>query len=42
MTFVDLVANTGGTLGLFCEFSVLSVVEIIYWIAKAVKGRLRG
>ena len=26
----------GGTVGLFCGLSILSVVEIFYWIFKAI------
>ena len=37
-TAVDMTSNIGGTLGLFCGFSLLSLVEIIYWVGRAVKG----
>lgn len=36
MTTVDMVSNIGGTLGLFCGFSILSVVEIFFWIGKCL------
>ncbi len=36
MTVLDLIANMGGTLGLFCGFSVLSAVEAAYWGVKAI------
>ncbi|XP_059085146.1 uncharacterized protein LOC131882107 [Tigriopus californicus] len=32
VTFIDMLSNIGGTLGLFCGFSILSGVEILYWI----------
>lgn len=31
---VDMVSNIGGTFGLFCGTSILSVVEVLYWVAK--------
>lgn len=31
MTTIDMMSNIGGTLGLFCGFSILSAIEIIYW-----------
>ena len=34
VTAIDVLSNIGGTLGLFCGFSLLSAVEIIYWMAK--------
>ncbi len=41
VTVIDMISNIGGTLGLFCGFSILSVVEIIYWTCKiaAVKKK---
>ena len=39
MTAVDMVSNIGGTLGLFCGFSLLSGVEIVYWAFKWVGRR---
>ncbi len=41
MTLVDLVANTGGTLGLFCGFSVLSLAEVVYWTIKSLVGKAK-
>ena len=32
VTPVDIVSNVGGTLGLFSGFSILSGMEIVYWI----------
>ena len=29
---------TGGTLGLFTGFSVLSLVEILYWLMELING----
>ena len=31
-TFVGMLSNIGGTMGLFAGFSLLSAVEVIYWI----------
>ncbi len=42
MTTVDLVSNIGGTLGLFCGMSVLSMVEIVYWVARGVMHSAQG
>ena len=33
MTFFDFVAMIGGTFGLCLGFSLVSFVEIIYWLA---------
>ena len=39
VTLVDMISNIGGTLGLCCGLSVLSVVEAVYWAWKClVKG----
>ena len=32
ITAIDMISNIGGTLGLFSGFSVLSGLEIIYWM----------
>ncbi len=32
VTVIDMISNIGGTLGLFCGFSILSAAEIVYWI----------
>ena len=37
-TPIDMLANVGGTLGLFCGVSIMSAVEVIYWIWKAFVG----
>ena len=31
VTFIDMISNVGGTLGLFCGMSILSLVEMAYW-----------
>ncbi len=31
VTILDMISNIGGTLGLFCGVSILSVVEALYW-----------
>ena len=36
VTVIDMLSNIGGTLGLFSGFSVISGVEIIYWLAKGI------
>ncbi len=41
MTIIDLISNVGGTLGLFLGFSVLSIVEIVYWSGRSICKRRR-
>ena len=36
VTFVDQIGTIGGTLGLFCGLSIVSMVELVYWIYKTV------
>ncbi len=36
VTVIDMISNIGGTLGLFCGFSILSGVEILYWVGKVL------
>ena len=36
VTFVDQIGTIGGTLGLFCGLSIVSMVEFVYWIYKTV------
>ena len=38
ISFSDQLGTIGGTLGLFCGLSVLTLVEIIYWIFITVKN----
>ena len=38
-SFMDMLSGIGGTLGLFTGFSILSGVEIVYWIYKAGKKK---
>lgn len=38
VTFAGAVSNIGGTLSLFCGFSVLSAFEILYWAWKMGRG----
>lgn len=40
MTIVDLISKIGGTLGLFCGFSILSGFEIAYWIAQVSSQKI--
>ncbi len=43
MTLIDMISNVGGTLGLFSGFSILSVVEVVYWIGRSCgKKKARG
>ena len=35
---IDIISNIGGTLGLFSAFSLLSGIEIIYWMVVGVMG----
>ncbi len=39
VTVIDMISNIGGTLGLFCGFSILSAAEIIYWIGVMLAKR---
>ncbi len=36
MSFTDYVANTGGLLGLYLGFSIISFFEILYWCLKCI------
>ena len=36
VTFVDQIGTIGGTLGLFCGLSIVSMVEFVYWIYKTM------
>ncbi len=36
VTFVDMISNIGGIMGLFCGISFLSLAEIAYWMAKLI------
>ena len=31
VTFTDQIGSIGGTLGLFCGFSFLAIIEMLYW-----------
>jgi len=35
-TVQDMISNIGGTLGLMCGFSILSLAEAVYWLLKPV------
>ncbi len=37
---VDVLSNIGGTLGLFCGVSILTLVEVAYWLARALAARV--
>ena len=41
-TLMDKVSNIGGTLGLFSGFSILSGIEIIYWIVIAIMSKKKS
>ncbi len=36
VTIIDMISNIGGTLGLFCGVSILSMAEIIYWAGRFI------
>lgn len=40
VTFAGTVSNVGGTLALFCGFSVLSLLEMLYWMVNLVRRML--
>ena len=40
VTPVDIVSNVGGTLGLFSGFSILSGMEIVYWILIWISSKI--
>jgi len=37
-----MISSIGGTLGLFCGFSLLSGIEAIYWGLKGIAGTRNG
>ena len=41
VTGIDMISNIGGTLGLFTGFSIISGVEIIHWLFKCGKDKVR-
>lgn len=41
-TFAGTVSNIGGTLGLFCGFSIISGLEIFFWTIDFLSKLLRG
>ena len=41
VTAVDMVSNIGGTLGLFCGFSILSGLEVMYWAGRYTFKKLQ-
>ncbi len=41
VTIVDMISNIGGTLGLFCGFSILSLVEVAYWMGRATARKVK-
>ena len=42
VTLVDQIGTIGGTLGLFCGLSIVSMVEFVYWIYKNVIDHFTG
>ncbi len=41
VTVIDMIANIGGTLGLFSGFSILSAVELLYWAGRAISRAVK-
>ena len=39
VTVIDMISNIGGTLGLFCGFSILSAVEFVFWMGRIATKR---
>ena len=42
VSVIDMISNIGGTLGLFCGFSLISAVEVAYWMGRVVIGKIEG
>jgi len=37
VTFPDMLGTIGGTIGLFTGISLISVVEVVYWVYKTIE-----
>lgn len=42
VTFSGTVSNIGGTLSLFCGFSILSTLEVLFWSTKLFAKRIQN
>ena len=42
VSVIDMISNVGGTLGLFCGVSILSLAELIYWAGKGFVRKRGG
>ena len=40
--FTDMLSAIGGTMGLLTGFSIISAVEIVYFIVRIMLSRIRG
>ena len=40
--FTDMLSAIGGTMGLLTGFSIISAVEIVYFMVKVMFSRIRG
>ena len=40
--FTDMLSAIGGTMGLLTGFSIISAVEIVYFIVRIMFSRIRG
>ena len=41
MSWVDMVSNIGGSLGLCAGISVLSLVEVLFWTTKFIATKFK-
>ena len=41
MSWVDMVSNIGGSLGLCAGISVLSLVEVLFWATKVIATNVK-
>ena len=40
--FTDMLSAIGGTMGLLTGFSIISAVEIVYFMVRIILSRIRG
>ena len=41
VTVIDMISNIGGTMGLFLGFSILSGIEVVYWVVCSVLNKCK-